>query len=411
MNLSELLRTALHSLRINLIRSTLAILGVVVGVGAVIVLISMGQGVKTQISDQVRGMGTDLVIVRPGKEIAPEDQEISAQTSSMALAASTLSEKDAGTAREEKELVLAATGVIEQQARVESPKAMAVRVVAGDPDLGKVRDLEYTAVDKGWTHEGGARGDCAIGQAVKSALFEEKAGDREAIGKKLVIGNREFTVKAVMVPREKSLIADPNRQVVIGLEDARDLFGAPGTDRVLEVHVKAREASKVKETKAALKARLEKVHDESTPFYVSTQDDLVASFDKIFSILTALVFGVALVSLSESAIGVSNIMYIAVRERTREIGVRLAQGASTRAILMQFLLESVTLCVIGAAVGIPLGYGVSFLINRYSVLPALTPLWSVLVALTAGVVVGVAAGVYPAWKATKSDIAEVLRAE
>src|SRR5674476_654015 len=86
--------------------------------------------------------------------------------------------------------------------------------------------------------------------------------------------------------------------------------------------------------------------DSSRTFYVATQDDLVASYNKIFGILTALVLGVALVALAESAIGVSNIMYIAVKERTREIGVRLAQGASFRAILTQFLFESVTLCLV-----------------------------------------------------------------
>ena len=149
----------------------------------------------------------------------------------------------------------------------------------------------------------------------------------------------------------------------------------------------------------------------SNPFYVATQDDLVASYDKIFSILTALVLGVAMVALAESAIGVSNIMYIAVKERTREIGVRLAQGASFRAILTQLLFESVTLCLVGAAIGVPLGVFIAFLINKYTVLPAQTPLWAVLVAFLAAVIVGVLAGVYPAWKATQSDIAEVLRAE
>ena len=144
---------------------------------------------------------------------------------------------------------------------------------------------------------------------------------------------------------------------------------------------------------------------------MATQEDLMKSYDKILSILSALVLGVALVALVESGIGVSNIMYVAVKERTREIGVRLAQGASSRAILAQFLFESVTLCMVGALVGIPLGWGVSALINSQTILPAQTPLWGVVVAFAAATIVGVLAGIYPAWKATKADIAVVLRAE
>lgn len=135
------------------------------------------------------------------------------------------------------------------------------------------------------------------------------------------------------------------------------------------------------------------------------------SYNKILGILNALVVGVALVALMESGIGVSNIMYISVKERTREIGVRLAQGASKKAILAQFLIESVTLCIIGALIGIPLGWLVSFLIDSYTVLPAQTPLWGVGVAFGAAAMVGVAAGVYPAWKATQADIAVALRSE
>ncbi|HEY5527466.1 MAG TPA: ABC transporter permease [Candidatus Anoxymicrobiaceae bacterium] len=410
MSISELFRTALHSLRINPVRSMLAILGVVFGVGAVVVLISMGAGVKTQISDQIRDMGTDLVIVKSGKEVAPEDRGVNAQVAN-SVSGSNLTAKDAKVVADDKEFVEGATGTIEQAEQVVSPKAMYVKIVGGDLDFRKVRDLAYSRQAKGWTFENKKRGECVIGQAVKTTVFGEHKRDSDVIGEKIKIQNNEFVIKAVAAPKEKSLFADPNRQVFIGIEDAREVFGAKDSDKVLEVYAKVKNASRVKEAKTQITAELKKTHDDSHPFYVATQDDLVASYNKIFSILTALVLGVALVALAESAIGVSNIMYIAVKERTREIGVRLAQGASFRAILAQFLFESVTLCLVGSAIGIPLGVFIAFLINKYTVLPAQTPLWAVLVAFLAGMIVGVVAGVYPAWKATQSDIAEVLRAE
>lgn len=409
MSISELFRTALHSLRINPVRSMLAILGVVFGVGAVVVLISMGAGVKTQISDQIRDMGTDLVIVKSGKEVPPEDRGVNAQAPNSVIG-SNLTADDAKVVANDTKFVIGATGTIEQPGQVDSPKVMNVKIVGADQNFKKVRDLAYSQHAKGWTFEKNERGDCVIGQAVRTTVFKN-VKDTDVIGQTINIQNKEFKVKAVAAPKEKSLFADPNRQVFIGIEDAREVFSAKDSNKVLEVYAKVKNASRVKEAKTHIRQELNKGRDSSRTFYVATQDDLVASYNKIFGILTALVLGVALVALAESAIGVSNIMYIAVKERTREIGVRLAQGASFRAILTQFLFESVTLCLVGAAIGVPLGVFISFLINKYTVLPAQTPLWAVLVAFLAAMIVGVVAGVYPAWKATQSDIAEVLRAE
>jgi putative ABC transport system permease protein len=410
MSIAELFRTALHSLRINPIRSMLAILGVVFGVSAVVVLISMGQGVKTQISDQIKGMGTDLVIVRSGRDVPAEDKGMTAQAGS-SIGNSNLTGEDAKKISGMASAVAGATGTIEQPAQIDSPKPMNVKVIAGDAEFLVVRKLSYARQVKDWSFEKQESGGCVIGEAVKTTEFGQNANNSQVIGKTIRINNKDFTVKAIAVKKEKSLISDPNRQVFISIEDGRAIFGAGGTAKVLEVYAKVKDANKVKEAKAAIDAELKKTHNDSNPVYVATQDDLVASYTKIFSILTALVLGVALVALAESAIGVSNIMYIAVKERTREIGVRLAQGASFRAIMTQFLFESVTLCLVGAAIGIPLGWFVSYLINNYTVLPAQTPWWAVLVAFLAATIVGVVAGVYPAWKATQSDIAVVLRAE
>jgi len=254
---------------------------------------------------------------------------------------------------------------------------------------------------------------------VAETLF---AKGTNVIGKTIKIAGNDFTIKALLAPREKSMFLDPNKDIYISIADARNIFGAPGTEKVREIDVKLSDASKSDAVVKAITAKLTPEHrgryvaanpgsQWKEDFYVATQDDMMASYSKIMSILNALVIGIAAIALVESAIGVSNIMYISVKERTREIGVRLAQGASKKAIVAQFLFESTTICLIGALIGIPLGWLISVLLDSLSPLPAQTPLWAVVVAFAAAAMVGVVAGVYPAWKATKADIAVALKAE
>lgn len=419
MSISELLRTAIHSLRINPLRTALSVLGVIFGIAAVIVLVSIGNGVRVQITDQIKGLGTDLIVVKSGQEATA--QEISPAESILAgqLNTSSLTQSDVERIAEIDGIV-AASGKIEQlDSSQAGDRAMNGLITGGDENLLEVRKLDFDEAARGWSFEEQEPGTAAIGQLVVDLLFD---GNRDVIGESIKIGGREFTVKAVIAQREKSLFADPNKETYISIEDAREIFGAPGTDKVREVNATMEDPGESARIKKDIEAVLGPVHrrsfEEANPgkkyeddFYVATQDDLMKSYDKIMGILNALVIGVALVALAESGIGVSNIMYISVKERTREIGVRLAQGASKKAILAQFLFESVTLCVMGAAIGIPMGWLVSFLINSFTVLPAQTPLWGVMVAFGAAAVVGIAAGVYPAWKATQADIAVALRSE
>lgn len=424
MSLADLLRTAVHSLRVNPIRSMLAIMGVVFGIAAVVVLISMGQGVRGQISDQIRGMGTDLLIVKSGQEEDAADRNIRPDTGSGTLSGSTLTAEDVTKVRQLKKHVSGATGAIETPAPVQSmgdnPKALNVNIIGGDDHFLTVRKLKFSKKADGWTYDAQTNDTCAIGSSVKEALFGRDVPNSEVIDKEIRVNGRVMKVKAVVAARNKSLFQDPNREVYVTLHDARQMLAGADSNKVVQVYAKARNASQVKEARKAIIDAIDSVHKAASDgngqeycqdFHVATQDDLMASYSKILSILNALVIGVALVALTESGIGVSNIMYIAVKERTREIGVRLAQGASSRAILIQFLFESITLCLLGAAIGIPLGWAVAALINEYTVLPAQTPLWAVFVAFAAALLVGVTAGVYPAWKATKADIAVVLRSE
>ncbi|MFH1150674.1 MAG: ABC transporter permease [Actinomycetota bacterium] len=415
----ELMRTALHSLRINPLRAALSVLGVTMGIMAVILLISIGQGVRSQVEDQIKGLGTDLLVVKSGQEEVGADVNPATAVLSGQLNTSSLVQADVG-AVGKVEGVEAACGVAEQLDVIQAgDKALNCKIIGGDEGFRKVRKLEFAETEEGWSFEGQEPRTCAIGQFIAENLFGK---GNEVVGKTIKIAGNDFTVKALLVPREKSMFLDPNKEVYIPIADARDLFGAPGTDRVREIDAKLSNPATSKAVVKEIESRLAPAHsasyEEANPgsewqkdFYVATQDDLMSSYDAIMSILNALVIGVAAIALVESAIGVSNIMYVSVRERTREIGVRLAQGASKKAILAQFLFESMTICLIGAAIGVPLGWLISALLDSFTPLPAQTPLWGVLVAFGAAALVGVLAGVYPAWKATKADIAVALKAE
>lgn len=415
MAIGELFRTALHSLRINPLRSALSALGVIFGIAAVIVLISMGQGVRSQITDQIKGLGTDLIVVKSGQEEASTEFNPNQSEMARQLVASSLVASDVELVAKVKG-VKSATGTIEQPNTFSaSGKTMSGKVIGGGANFAETRKLELQKNTGGWTFEKQEPRTVAVGQKVAEVLF----GSENPIGKTIKIGATDFSIKGLLKPMEKSMFLDPNKEVFIPLNDARDLFGASGSDKVREVYAKVDDPNQVAGIKKEVIEKLRPAHRDRTgqgdafkdDFYVATQDDLMKSYKKILGILSALVVGIALVALAESGIGVSNIMYIAVKERTREIGVRLAQGASKKTILAQFLIESVTLCVIGAAIGIPLGWLVSIFINSWTTLPAQTPLWGVLVAFGAALLVGVVAGVYPAWKATQADIAVALRSE
>jgi putative ABC transport system permease protein len=415
MSIGELFRTALHSLRINPLRSALSVLGVIFGIAAVIVLISMGQGVRSQITDQIKALGTDLVVVKSGQEEASAEFNPNQNEMARQLVASSLVESDVK-AVAGVEGVKSATGTVEQPNTFSNgDKTMSGQVIGGGATFARTRKLEIAKAADGWTFEKQEPGTALIGQKVAEVLF----GSEDAIGKPITIGATAFTVKGLLKPMEKSMFIDPNKEVYVPLDDARDLFGAGGSDKVREIYARVGDPNAAGATKKEVISVLRPLHQKRSglgdvykeDFFVATQDDLMKSYKKILGILSALVVGVALVALAESGIGVSNIMYIAVKERTREIGVRLAQGASKRAILAQFLIESITLCLLGAAIGIPFGWLVSVLVNSFTALPAQTPLWGVLVAFGAALLVGVVAGVYPAWKATKADIAVALRSE
>ncbi len=460
MNVKEIFRTALRSLTINPMRAMLSIIGVIFGIASVIALIAMGQGVRNQITKEIKDMGTNLLIVRSGEPVS-ETEGISASQIQMLsqpnLGSSTLTLNDVETARA-CEYVEDAYPMIQMAYEIEGGEdkdgqarkthtfvkgtdnhyiGMNKVEVAHGSFLGFETKAEEEPEDSGNEDDGNEDdgseeiGECALGTLVARTLFDSV--DKGVLGEKITVKyadpsainpddptpsptmSMEFEVVGVMEERRKTVLNNPNLEIYIPITDAQVLAGG-FSDRVLEINIAVDSEDNVSVAKEELEEAILENHMADNPdleradFNIQTQEDLMSTYEYIFAVLNALVFGVATISLLTGGVGVANIMYVSVKERTKEIGVRLAQGASKKMIISQFLFESVLLCIIGAFIGIPLGIIAALLINL-SVLPATPTLSGVLVAFAAAFVVGVLAGVFPARQATRVEITEALRSE
>lgn len=440
MTLKEIFRTAMRSLRINPMRAMLSILGVIIGIASVIALIAMGEGVRNQITKEIQDLGTNLLVVRSGEPVSDTEGISGAQIEMLSqpdLGTSTITVhdlestrssqyiddaypmiqmvydieaggQDGGEVKQTRTFVKGTDGhyIEMNKVQVAHGRFLTTKESAGEEGMGEEEEEEAEDV-----------GETVLATLVAQTLFGSTGED--VLDRKVVIKyldpssmeqkEKEFEVVGVMEERRVTVFNNPNLEMYIPIEDAQVLAGGY-EDLVLEINAAVDSEDNIDAAKAALEQVIRSNHEGEVDFNIQTQEDLMETYKYIFNVLTALVFGVATISLITGGVGVANIMYVSVKERTKEIGVRLAQGASKRMIILQFLFESILLCMLGALIGIPLGLFASFLINL-SVLPAAPTLWSILVAFGAAFIVGVLAGVFPARQATKVEITEALRAE
>jgi putative ABC transport system permease protein len=247
-------------------------------------------------------------------------------------------------------------------------------------------------------------------------VVEELALGNDPIGREIYVGSLPVTVIGVMEKRGQSLGTDIDDLVFIPFDTALSLFGRSAGDQV-QLRLQATTAEGVEQVKDEITRLLRVRHriPESQPndFEVILQDEILATVNKVLGGVTAVVGGVVGVALLVGGIGIMNIMLVSVTERTREIGVRKAVGAKRQDILVQFLIEAVTLSLVGGGIGLALGYGIGVGVARIlpNWPPAHVPIWAVLLSFGFSVAVGVFFGIYPAGKASRLDPIEALRYE
>ena len=401
MMLGETIGTAWRSLTSNRLRTALTGLGMVIGVAAVVAVLAVGEGAKGSVEGRIRAMGSNLLLVRPGSAQSGGVRGGSVQT--LKLADADVLRTLPGVAAVAPEI--SGSGQIRYLEHNRSGS-----VVGVTPDYLEVRALDV-AMGLGFTElDLQQRARVAIlGANVVKDLFPGDA----PLGRRIQIRGIAFTVIGVLAEKGDAGFSSPDDIVLVPLTTHQGVLF--GQDALSALSVKVTDEKDADATQAAITQLLrlrhalpDKVDDD---FQIRSQTEMLATLGAVTGTFTALLGSVAAVSLLVGGIGIMNIMLVSVRERTREIGVRMAVGARRRDILRQFLVESVVVSLAGGAVGLLLGYGVAYLIAKLGGWSTAVPTYAVVMSLSVSVAIGLVFGVGPARRAAQLDPVEALRQE
>ena len=393
MRLAEAWRVAVTALRANRLRSLLTMLGVVIGVAAVVVLVAIGSGAKQEVEEQVNGLGANLIIVVPGRldfGAAPTKSRLELGDAARIERATG---QDVAVSLSSGETVR--FGGQEAFATVNGTNPAVPQVFVRP--LARGEYLRESDVDT-------RRRVAVLGATLADQLFQ----GADPLGRTVSVGGVRFRVIGVFESVGGSLGGNRDNEVHIPVTAAQRLFG---DNRVDAFALKAPTTESIDEVSdQALAVLADRYPDEE--FSAVTQDQILGTIGRILGLLTTVLAAIAAISLLVGGVGVSNIMLVSVRERTREIGLRKAVGARQRDVTLQFLLEAVLLTTIGGVIGIALGIGGSLgLSAAIDQLPAVITWWSPALAFTVSAAVGIFFGVVPARRAGRLDPVAALRTE
>ena len=407
MTIIDTLQETYAALSGNKVRSGLTMLGIIIGIGSVIAMISIGQGAQSTIQANIQSIGSNLVLVLPGAQHGPGFQASGGRGS-----ARTLTQADADAIISQTTLAKAVapetSGRYQITARGTNTNT---QVVGTTPSYPEVRNLE---VDEGVfitpQHIASLAKVAVIGPAVRDDLF---ATGTEALGQTIRIKGIEFKIIGITKAKGGSGFANQDDQIYIPLTSAERFLA--GSSYVTTISIKAEDASAMstiqQQITDLLLARHHLTDATQADFSVLNQADIVATASSITQTFTILLAAVAGISLIVGGIGIMNMMLTTVTERTREIGLRKAIGAKNVDISMQFLTEAVALTFIGGVIGVILGWSISFAITYFGILQTSVSPSSVLLAFGVSAVIGIVFGYYPARRAASLSPIDALRFE
>ena len=407
-NIPSTIKISFRALRVNKMRSALTMLGIIIGVGAVIAMLAVGTGASRKIAEQISSMGSNLLIILPG----------STTSGGVRMGAGTqptLSMDDAEAILRESPAVADVAPVLNGVAQVVySHQNWSTGVVGTTPSMLEVRDWPLSA-GRSFTDQDvkSATKVCLLGQTVVDNLF----GDMSPVGQVVRIKMIPFTVIGVLAVKGQSAMGqDQDDTIYVPVTTAqKKLFGTsfPGMVRIIMVKARSTEdlGPAEKQINELLRQRHHIGQKQENDFTVRNLTQIMQTAEQSTKVMTLLLGAIASVSLLVGGIGIMNIMLVSVTERTREIGIRMAVGAKTWDIRLQFIIEALTLSLIGGVAGIVLGVSGSKILSALAGWTTVVSPLSVVLAFGFSGLVGIFFGFYPAYKASLLNPIDALRFE
>ena len=410
MNLLAALRSALRALNSNKLRSVLTMLGIIIGVGAVITMIAVGRGATERVRDQMKGLGSNIMLVLPGG-ITQGGVRLGAQTGQA------LTEEDAiAIAREVPEVQVAAPNMRTGAQVVVGNTNWSTSILGSTNDYLEAREWPISdgRLFEAAEMQGSAK-VAIVGQTVAQQLF----GDEDPLDKVIRVKKVPVTIVGILDKKgQNSMGQDQDDVILVPISTYRNRIqggGAGRLKRVSAISVKVREGQSMKSAeegiKELLRQRFKVQPGADDPFSIRNLTEILQAQEASSRVMTLLLAAVAGISLVIGGIGIMNIMLVSVTERTREIGLRMAVGARGKDILAQFLIEAVTLSLIGGAIGVLIGGVSTWAVGHFAGWQVSITAASILLAAGFSAFVGIFFGFYPARRASKLLPIQALRYE
>jgi putative ABC transport system permease protein len=392
MTLPDLFRFALKSLSGHRLRTVLSLLGMAIGVAAVIALTALGEGARRYVIDQFASIGSNLLMVVPGKSETTGIPGIGAAPNDLTL------EDARAIVRQVPQAELVAPLVVGTESVAHAARRRQVPVLGSTHELAEVRKLavargEFLPADEARR----GRPVAVLGSKLARELFTGE----EPVGKVIRIGGWRMRVIGVLAPRGTQLGMNMDDVVVVPVATSMRMFDRRSLFRIM---VQVREGADLEAAKERVIRLLTERHDGEEDVTILTQDAVVSTFSQILGALTLALAAIASISLTVAGIGIMNVMLVSVSERTREVGLLRALGVKRRQVLTVFLTEAALLSTTGGLLGLATGWAaVRILVGIFPALPASPPTWAVAAALGLSVGVGVLFGLLPARRAARLD--------
>ncbi len=413
-------KMALAAIAHSKMRSFLTMLGIIIGVSSVITVLAVGEGIKQQIVGESETLGANLINITPGQMFGAEGDGFNPNA---AIGASTLTEEDVVSIQNIDTIEAAAPiALISGIPSHEGQSISGVTIMSTTSELAEVLGFSFArgsflsaAEEEGVVSTDGEESDeiveMVLGYRAAEQMFENDP--TQALGEIVTFRDRQFEVIGILQEPADGFMFSIEGQLAnsmfIPFEIGKSIAG--GVANIIEINSTAVSTEVIDEAVEEIKVAVTANHGGEEDFTVLTQEQFVDVFDSIFGSVAAFIAAIAGISLLVGGIGVANIMLVSVTERTKEIGIRKAIGASRLHIMMQFLIEAIVLSIIGGALGVAMALGMTSLIQAQADISAVFTPFAFILALSVSIGVGVIFGIAPAIKAARKDPIQALRYE